>query len=319
MSPAPQSIEELSRLLARAHEASCPVQPWNLQALNRILEHTPEDMTVAVEAGVTLAELQARLRVAGQWLPIDPPRPEQLTIESLLSMNASGPRRFGHGTIREHLIGLKAVLADGRITKSGGKVVKNVAGYDLMKLFIGSQGTLGVMVEAIFKVQPLPESEQLIGLSCDSREQAAEKIEQLWQLPVNPVVLDLHNLRGPDLSLTSGFRLVVGFAGTMKEVESQLAIVGEHGTWELTDTAYDGWLRLPNETATPPQQQSVLPSGICAALAPLQGAPFVARAGNGVIYYRSTDQPFRDIGPAELMRRVKATFDPRNILPALSC
>src|SRR5215210_8611711 len=101
----------------------------------RILDYHPEDMTVTTEAGLLLSDLQSRLSEHGQWLPIDPPFPERTTIGELISQNLSGPRRYAFGTIREHLLGLTVQLADGRVVKSGGKVVKNVAGYDLHKLF----------------------------------------------------------------------------------------------------------------------------------------------------------------------------------------
>src|SRR5207237_186841 len=134
----PTTISELTNLLAGAHARGEKMASFDLGALNRLLEHKAEDMTATVEAGITLADLQKSLAARGQWLPIDPQNPERLTIGALLATDASGPRRFGCGTVRDYLIGLKVVLADGRVVHSGGKVVKNVAGYDLMKLFVGS-------------------------------------------------------------------------------------------------------------------------------------------------------------------------------------
>jgi glycolate oxidase FAD binding subunit len=90
------------------------------------------------------------------------------SIAEILNSNASGPRRLGYGTIREHLLGITVAMADGRLIHSGGKVVKNVAGYDLCKLFVGSRGSLGVLVEATFKVGPLPEVERFVAARCDS-------------------------------------------------------------------------------------------------------------------------------------------------------
>ncbi|HEX4120630.1 MAG TPA: FAD-binding protein, partial [Verrucomicrobiae bacterium] len=98
------------------------------------IEHAPSDMTVTVAADVTLAALQEEIARNGQWLPIDPPAPQNVTIERLLAENLSGPRRFGFGTIRDYTLGIAAILADGRLIHSGGKVVKNVAGYDVQKL-----------------------------------------------------------------------------------------------------------------------------------------------------------------------------------------
>src|SRR5262245_19383898 len=130
----PPDKEALVALLRSAHGSRAVVQGVDMSAMNRILRHTPEDMTARVEAGLTLGEFQRALARRGQWLPIDPPSPETLTIGALIASNASGPRRHGFGTIRDHLIGLEVALADGRLVKSGGNVVKNVAGYDLMKL-----------------------------------------------------------------------------------------------------------------------------------------------------------------------------------------
>src|SRR5205085_5829061 len=126
--------------------------------------------------------------------PLDPPNSQTLSIERLLATNACGPRRFGYGTVRDYVIGMAVLLADGRMIHSGGKVVKNVAGYDLMKLFIGSRGSLGVIVEVTFKVLPLPETESFIEVRCNSLDEADQHIEAILKSPLVPVVLDLHNL-----------------------------------------------------------------------------------------------------------------------------
>ena len=143
------SVAEIASALAAFSGKPEKVSGFDLSQMQRVLEYAPEDMTVSVEAGTTLAQLQARLAEHKQWLPIDPAGADTLTVGALLAGNQSGPRRFGYGTIREHLIGIKVVPANGRVIKAGGKVVKNVAGYDLCKLFVGSRGTLGVIVEAI--------------------------------------------------------------------------------------------------------------------------------------------------------------------------
>src|SRR5256885_1683779 len=159
---APSSLKDLARGLAHAFALGERVERVEWGALNRVLLHTPEDMTVTVEAGMTLAALQAELAKRGQWLPVDPPHPKQLTVEALLATNASGPRRFGYGTIRDYVIGIKVVLADGRVVKSGRRGGKNVAGYDLCKLFVGSRGSLGGLAETIFKLRPVPEAERVV-------------------------------------------------------------------------------------------------------------------------------------------------------------
>jgi glycolate oxidase FAD binding subunit len=123
--------------------------------MNRVLEHAAGDLVVRVEAGARLRDVQATLATAGQWLALDPPEPDA-TIGGIIAANSSGPRRLRYGTARDLLIGITYVLPDGTVAKSGGKVVKNVAGYDLNKLFTGSLGTLGLIVEAIFRLHPVP-------------------------------------------------------------------------------------------------------------------------------------------------------------------
>lgn len=123
--------------------------------LDRVLEHAAGDLVVRVEAGARLTDVQQVLIQAGQWLALDPLEGEA-TIGGIIAANASGPHRLRYGTVRDLLIGLTYLLPDGTVAHAGGKVVKNVAGYDLCKLFTGSLGTLGLIVEAIFRLHPLP-------------------------------------------------------------------------------------------------------------------------------------------------------------------
>jgi len=123
--------------------------------LNRVLEHAAGDLVVRVEAGARLREVQQVLIQDGQWLALDPLQ-DGATIGGIIAANDSGPHRLRYGTVRDLLIGITYLLPDGTVARAGGKVVKNVAGYDLCKLFTGSFGTLGLMVEAIFRLHPLP-------------------------------------------------------------------------------------------------------------------------------------------------------------------
>jgi len=173
----PADAEETSEVLAAAASCDGAVIPWgsgtgmttgriprrydvalDVTRQNRIVEHVAEDLTVVVQAGARLSELQEHLAHRGQYLPLDPPLPERATIGGILASNAGGPWRHAHGWPRDWLLGMKVALPDGSVIKSGGRVVKNVAGYDMGKLFTGSFGTLGVIVEAAFKVVPLPAS-----------------------------------------------------------------------------------------------------------------------------------------------------------------
>ncbi len=308
------SLNEITTVLAGAHAREERVTSFDLRALARVIEHTPEDMTVTAEAGLTLAALQAELARRGQWLPIDPPDAGRLTLGALLATNASGPRRLGCGTIRDHLLGLKVALADGRLIKSGGKVVKNVAGYDLQKLFVGSRGSLGVIVAATFKLRPLPEDEQFVQAACGSLEKAGVLVEIALESALTPVVLDLHNGPWPLAQRTSPFTLVAGFAGTREEVAWQLARAHEMGFSEPATLDYETSFRAVHAVAGA-QRLSVLPSRTVDALHQLGDVPFVARAGNGVIEYIGAPQPAKSDLPLKLMRRLKETFDPKHILP----
>src|SRR5262249_53107340 len=144
-----------------------------LGRLDRILEHEPGDLTVTVEAGVTIAALQAKLGAARQGLSLDPPDAERATVGGGIAAHASGPRPPPHGTARDVLIGVTVITAHGALVRGGGKVVKNVAGYDLPKLFVGSYGTLGVIAEVTFKLRPVPDDERLVAVTFDDLKSAA--------------------------------------------------------------------------------------------------------------------------------------------------
>ncbi len=189
-----------------------------LDRLARVLDHQAADMTVTVEAGCTLVALAEVLAAADQWLPLDPPRPEATTVGGLLAANLSGPLRASQGTARDWLIGLRTVGADGAVTVSGGKVVKNVAGYDLPKLHVGALGTVGVIVEATFKVRPRPPYEEAVIVGCPTLASAADTALALRDLAVEPLWLELV---GPEVFAADGLAenaVVVGFGGILEEV-----------------------------------------------------------------------------------------------------
>src|ERR1041384_1064527 len=236
--------------------------------------HVPEDMTATVSADVTLEDLQTALARAGQWLPLDPPNPA-LTVREILDRNESGPRRYGYGTARDYVIGLKVRLADGRMVKSGGQVVKNVAGYDLQKLFIGSGGTLGTIREVAFKLRPIPETERFVEQSFDSLDRAGTAIEAVVESELAPVVFDLHH--------GAHFVLVLGFDGVTEDVDWQLALAAKLGFREAATLDYDKAFRVEARSL---RKLSVLPSKLIEALRELGEIPFVARAGNGIFFHQ---------------------------------
>ncbi|PKB63950.1 MAG: hypothetical protein BZY80_04675 [SAR202 cluster bacterium Io17-Chloro-G2] len=158
----------------------------NLERLDKVLDFQPEDLTVTVEAGITLNALQEILARGGMFLPLEAPLAQRATIGGILATNTSGPRRFAYGLPREWLLGIAVVSADGTETKAGGRVVKNVTGYDLNRLYTGSLGTLGVIVEATFKLAPLPAHSQILAASIDSMEKALEAGQSLLNQPYCP-------------------------------------------------------------------------------------------------------------------------------------
>lgn len=178
---APGTAEEVAALLRTADEAGAAVVPWgggtqqtlgfpprrydlaiSLRRLNTVLAYNPEDMTVAVEAGITLGDLDATLAPRAQMLPLDPPLRDRLTVGGALATNASGPRRHAYGTLRDLCIGLHAAYVDGTVAKAGGMVVKNVTGFDLMKMHLGALGTLGVVTRVNLRVLPRPAAERTL-------------------------------------------------------------------------------------------------------------------------------------------------------------
>jgi FAD/FMN-containing dehydrogenase len=310
----PSTPEALATALRDADVSRVRVDQVDLSALHRVLEHAPEDMTVTVEAGATLASLQRHLAARGQWVPIDPPHPDRLTIAELLGSNASGPRRYGCGTIRDHLIGLRVALAGGQLIRSGGKVVKNVAGYDLMKLFVGARGSLGVVVEATFKLMPIPEQETFVAVRSASLADVEQFRRAILDSELTPTVFDLHNLDSgngaePDLVL------VLGFSGVRQAVEYQVGIADRLGIREPATLEFNERFHAVELPA--PGRFSVLPSRLLEMIRLLGSQQFVARAGNGILHHRSEVPAPQPPLPRKLIERVKQAFDPNSIfLPA---
>src|SRR5262249_49127967 len=150
------------------------------------ISYEPADLTAVAEAGMRLSDFYATTSLNGQWLPIDPPGVGS-TLGGIVAMNSFGPLRASYGTPRDYVIGLKVITADGTLVKTGGRVVKNVAGYDLNKLFIGSFGTLGIIVETAFKLRPVPEEESTCLITCSSAEPLATIANQIFKSQLLPL------------------------------------------------------------------------------------------------------------------------------------
>jgi glycolate oxidase FAD binding subunit len=329
----PGTIDEVAAVLALAHREGLAVTPWgggtamamgrrperldvvlSLHRLHHLVEHEPADLVATAQAGITVSRLQTQLGSRGQWWPLDPPHPEAATLGGVLATNASGPKRFLYGTARDLVIGLKVVHADGTVTKAGGKVTKNVTGYDMTKLYIGSLGTLAVIVEATLKLRPLPPVQQVVWATFPSAEAAWRAARQLLSSPLAPNAVELVNaaiagflqrhVAGPDRA--EGWSLLVGVDGVPRAVARQVreleAMGREAGLTAWWTDVDDGRLWRALQARFRPQgperearlvvrlgtvRTQVLPwlARLAPAGAPWQAAAeFTARLGNGLIY-----------------------------------
>ncbi len=207
----PRSVAELGDLVRRAsaeREALYPVgggtmlglglppsRPgWavDLRSLNHVIDYPARDMTITVRAGITIAELRRVLAAENQRLPVDVPRADRATLGGALAANVSGPRRYGFGTPRDYVLGISTVNDEGQEVKAGGRVVKNVAGYDLCKLHVGALGTLGIITQATLKLRPIPEAQALLTLGCDAAGLEA-LLNLLHDSRTRPCCLDVLN------------------------------------------------------------------------------------------------------------------------------
>jgi len=264
----PGTVDEVAAVVQQAAAAGASIIPWGggtaiavgepqpragvvlgLRRLDRLIEHEPGDLTATAQAGLTLGGLQTALRGRGQWLSLDAPDAERATVGGLVAANASGPRRHLYGTVRDLLIGLTVVTAGGAVVRGGGRVVKNVAGYDLPKLFIGSYGTLGVVVEATFKLRPLPDDERLVAARFDRLKDAGAAARALLASDLLPNAVELlDGASAAAMGLESAATLVVGFDGLAEQVQwqaSELAtLLGPFGGRNVAGVPPAGWARL---------------------------------------------------------------------------
>jgi glycolate oxidase FAD binding subunit len=237
------------------------------RALDRVLEMSQADMTVSVEAGITLEALSAKLAQVGQFLPIDPFNGPGHTVGGVLAAGLSGPLRLRYGSPRDFVIGLRVALPDGRLVSSGGRVVKNVSGYDMNKLHQGALGSLGVIVAASFKVFPRPLHEVTVETRAEDPWREAARALALPQAPVA-------------LELASDGRLLARLAGTAEGVRRLAAELGwpeaSPDAWEEhARRSGDAWARI----SVPPVRLRDVVAGLPA------GASWWASPGVGTAHW----------------------------------
>src|ERR1039457_3109609 len=208
----------------------------SLERLNRVIEHAWGDMTVTVEAGCTIDKLQGVLREHGQQLGADPMQPQRATVGGVLATAESGTLRIRYGAIRDLVLGLEMALPDGSVIHVGGKVVKNVAGYDLTKLAIGSLGTLGVITRAVFRLHPIPVATATYTATLPTMSDATKLVLAILDSHLVYTGLQIHARRADEIFVH------IRFEGIPESLQDQYAKLGRiAGTHEFVDCAGDVW------------------------------------------------------------------------------
>jgi glycolate oxidase FAD binding subunit len=240
----PQTSEQVVAALRICSEAEAAVIPWGggtaitmgnlprkidvvlgLNRLNRVVEHDDANLTATVEAGIRLTELQAIVARQKQFLPFDVPNASQATVGGTLAANLNGPRRSSYGSVRDLVIGMKVALVTGEHIKAGGKVVKNVAGYDMCKLFVGSLGTLGVITDATLRMSPLPETAATL-VASGTLLQVLGVADELSRSQLNPTAVFILNSQANESKTLARFGRGKG-EGVLKDMQ------GAKNDWQL--------------------------------------------------------------------------------------
>ena len=347
----PATAEEVARILrdassgglavtpvggGRASEMGNPLERCDVELhtgrLDRVLEHSQGDMVVSVEAGITIESLQAELHRKGQFLPLDPFNSPGHTVGGLLATGWTGPLRQRFGSPRDFLIGIRVALPDGRLASAGGRVVKNVSGYDMMKLHLGAMGSLGVIVAASFKVFPNPLHDVSVEVACDSLDEAWAASEKALTLPLPPAALEL----------LSSDRLMARFLGSRDAVERMVSELGwknaDPSIWiEHSRRGPSIWARIAVPRHQLHETLLALPAGsewwaspgagivhwsVESGVETVRDARAVAEAAGGsLVMFAGPADMRREVGAwgslpptLDLMTRLKNAFDPGRML-----
>ncbi|HKG97298.1 MAG TPA: FAD-binding oxidoreductase, partial [Pyrinomonadaceae bacterium] len=311
--------EEISEILQLASRERWSVQPaggmtWlkpqttanlivNTSRLNQIIEHEPADLIAIAQAGVKLVDFNAKLESNGQWLPLDPPDDGRATIGGVVATGLGGAQQFGYGRPRGSVIGMKVVMADGSVIKAGGRVVKNVAGYDLCKLFTGSYGSLGIITEVNFKLRPRPAREATVIVSGATRD-LVSNARRILDARLFPIAAEIVSRAFANrLGITSDDPvLLIRFAGNEKgvayQVEEALAQLSLAEVM-LEDTQL--WQAVAAASLWSERDET--------------GEIWQIGALDGRKVLRDNNESSR--AATSLMQRVKQQLDPLNILPQI--
>lgn len=258
----PDDADEVAALLAASNAAGLAVAPQgartalsagrplerydvalDLRSMHRVVEYVPDDLTITVEAGMTLRALQDTLDEHGQYLSVDPPPGGQVTVGGLLATARSGPWRGHLPAARDLILGASFATAEGKLIRSGGRVVKNVTGYDLHRLNTGALGAFGVIVEASFKLAPLPAAQRSVVVGCNSIAEAATLATTLWNASLAARAISVLGARAAvDAGHAAPAAVLLDLAGSDAAVERSVEAIAERG--EAIEANPDAWRHL---------------------------------------------------------------------------
>ncbi len=314
----PRNAAELCQILAAANDNALAVAPRgggsmlhlgnpierldlivDATALNRIVSHNAADLTLVVEAGITLAALRLALAEQSQFLGLDAPLPDRATIGGILASGASGPLKWHYGSPRDLVIGMQVAQPDGRLTRSGGTVVKNVSGYDMARLHVGGLGTLGVITEVSFKLTPMPRRETTLIARFPDAQSCTAAALAIFNSGVMPLAMTAYDqavaetIDSANAPQTLAIRLGAR-QRTLQRMETEtLAILAKQSSSiDKLDDPAPFWTRLADFGYQPDRQPamsariSLLPTQIPAianALSRDEGIAIVAQPGYGMM------------------------------------
>lgn len=252
-----------------------------------VVEHRPEEMIVRVRAGTTVGELASALAERAQMVPLDPPEPDRATVGGVLSVGRSGLRRLRYGPARDHVLEVRYVSASGEVVKAGAPVVKNVSGFDLVRLLVGSLGTLGLLAEVVLRTYPLPREARWLRSARDGAGGLA--------------ALDAASaLYRPSSVLWDGAQVWVLLEGHPADVDGQAAALGQ------------GWEPVAAPPVAPgPGRTSMDPAALVAWASGRHPGSFLAEVGVGVVHGPAPGpRPEPAAAVRDIARRLKLRFDP---------
>ena len=274
-----------NRMAGPLHDSDVTI---TTRCLNRVLQYDPRDLTISVEAGMPFAELSRILAEHRQMIPLDPPFAGQATVGGIVAANVSGPRRRLYGAARDLVIGMTLATLEGKLIRTGGLVVKNVAGLDIAKLMIGSFGTLAAIAVVNFRLHPIPAATRTFVQQFDRIESAMAARNQVLQSRLQPAAIDI-------LKSLDGYQLLVQAAGSpsvldrySRELSGAQIAEGaqEEALWRTIRECTPQFLAEHENGAVVRVSCALSDVGTVLESFP---APALARAGSGVCYGYFTD------------------------------